>query len=234
VSAGLVGALHPVPAGAIGPTETKVACAVQPDAAWACLALVGDADPGGADPRPLGTMAFFVDAISSSAFLGQCTLGPTGSSSVSACLQFLFIPPGHHTVWAVYYPASGSPSTGSVASDDVGNPSAPPPDPTDTRVLCQPTAAAGAAQPLFCGVVVADDDSDAGPAAPTGTVAFFRDAISTSAFIGQCRLRPNVPSGLSDCGVVTAQLPPGSNTIWAVYYGDGNYQISVGSDPIVI
>jgi hypothetical protein len=239
VTTGLVWALSPAPAGAIGPTETEVACAVQPDAPapnfrYRCAALVGDADPG-ADPDPTGTVVFFLDAISSSAFLGQCTVGAAATpGGVTGCGTIdVFIPPGQHTVWAVYYPAAGSPYSGSVASEDVGNPSVPPPDPTDTHALCVPTSAPGAAQPLQCVALVVDDDSDAGPP-PTGTVAFFLNAISTSAFIGQCTLVFGVTSGFSLCEVRTTPVPPGSHTIWAVYYGDANYQGSVDSDPIVV
>jgi hypothetical protein len=235
---GLVSALNPLPANAIGPTESKVACSPQGGTSWFCVGFVADADPG-ADPHPTGTFAFFLDAISTSTFLGQCTLGPffppPGRAGCGNFASFLTIPAGQHTVWGVYYPAAGSPYSGSVGSDDVGNPAVAPPDPTDTRAFCTPTGAPGTTQPLSCGAFVVDDDSDPGPP-PEGTVAFFLNAISSSTWIGQFTLQPTA-AGMSQSGTITAvSVPPGSHTIWAVYYpaAGSPYQGSVDSDPIVV
>jgi hypothetical protein len=233
VTTGLVWAMNPLPAAAVGPTDIAVGCAQATATTVNCTAGVADEDPG-ADPDPAGTVAFFLDAISTSGFLGQCTLSPLGGPGGNAVCTAngLTVPAGPHTVWAVYYPAAGSPYSGSVDSDDIGNPAVAPPDPTDTGVICAPATPPGTPGPLDCWVVVADDDSDVGPGV-TGTVAFFLNAISTSAFLGQCSLAPVAP-GRGVCRITLPSVPAGSNTVWAVYYGDANYQGSVESDPIVI
>jgi hypothetical protein len=227
----------PPPPPAPKSSETKVACAIQAVAIYACAAVVGDADPG-VDADPTGTVAFFLDAISTSGFLGQCTLGSLlGPGGLSGCVSGdLAVPSGPHTIWAVYYPAGGSPYAGSVGNDDVGNPAVATPDPTDTKVLCVPTAAAGTTQPLDCQALVADDDGDAGPGSPTGTVAVFRDAIATDAFVGQCTLSPVAPAGLSACPpLATSPVPAGESTMWDVFYPtDANYQTSVDNDPVTV
>jgi hypothetical protein len=225
------------PAYAIGPTQTVVACAVQtpyaPNATYSCGALIGDADPR-FDSDPGGTVAFFLDAISTPAFLGQCTTTAVGTlGGLSACgLVDVSIPPGAHTVWGIYYPAPGSPYDVSVGNDDVGNPAAGPPDPTDTVVLCVPTSVGGVAQPLACVGFVVDDDSDPG-ISPTGTVALFRNGINSPNFLGQDTLEFS-SDGFSFFVVDTTPVPPGASTIWALYHGDVMYQASVGNDQVTV
>jgi hypothetical protein len=233
------------PAAAVGPTETIVLCSVNSTAGGNmtlnCSARVGDADPG-ADPDPIGTVAFFLNTISSNTFITQCSLISFGQpGGLSGCtLTTPAIPAGPATIWAVYYPASGSPYTGSVDSDDVTNVPTAPPDPTDTKILCVPTGAAGVAQPLFCTAIVADDDGDPGPSSPTGTVAFFLNSISSSAFLGQCTLEAPTLTGLARCdfppgGVTTPAVGPGPVTIWGVYYPNtANYQGSVDNDQVTV
>jgi hypothetical protein len=225
------------PALATGPTETKVACAqatLAPTNTVDCEAMVVDADPG-VSPDPSGVIAFFLDAISSSTFLGQCSpvatsvfISPAGASACHS--GQIVVPTGQHTVWAVYYPGSGSPYQGSVGSDDIGNPDVDNPEPSDTRVLCAPSSATQ----LDCFAVVADDDVDVSPD-PPGTVAFFLNAISSSAFLGQCPLTDLFGSagGVSACRA-TVTAPAGTNTIWAVYYPSSLYAGSVDSDQVTV
>jgi hypothetical protein len=157
-------------------------------------------------------------------------LGPGG---LSGCVSQLAVPAGAHTVWGVYF--GDATYDVSVGNDDVGNPAVASPDPTDTKVLCVPTAAAGTDQPLDCQALVADDDADVGPGSPTGVVAVFRNAISSNAWVGQCTLQP-VSFGLAGCfPLVTSPVPPGTSTMWGVFYPDNAlYQISVESDEVTV
>jgi hypothetical protein len=235
------------PASAAEASETITLCAVQyvgnGSMTLTCTARVGDATPG-VGPDPEGTVVFFYNAISSNAAVGQCTLGTLGTpGGLSVCTTLPTItglPVGPATIWAVYYPAAGSPYEISVDSDDVGNPPTAPPDPTDTKILCVPTGPAGVAQPLACTAIVADDDGDPGPGSPTGTVAFFLNSISSSAFLGQCPLETLLATGLTRCtvppgGVTTPAVGPGPVTIWGVYYPDtANYQGSVDNDTVTV
>jgi hypothetical protein len=198
-------------------SATRVLCAqgtTPPNNTLSCKALVGDATPG-ASVDPEGVVAFFLNAISSNTFIGQCTLGPQqtagGSGGLSKCgVETTAVPAGPQTVWAVYYPAAGSPYQGSVDSDDVGNADVDNPEPSDTKGLCVDTDTAGSTQALNCHALVADDDSDVSPD-PAGTAAFFRQAISSNTFLGQCTLGPSVTGGpaltggVSQCGTTTSQ-----------------------------
>jgi hypothetical protein len=204
-----------------------------------CVADVGDGNPG-VGPDPTGTVVFFLNAISSNAFIGQCTLNPLpGPGGLSKCSAFTSaIPAAPATIWAVYFPAAGSPYDISVDSDDVTNVATAPPDPTDTKILCVPTGPAGVAQPLECAGMVADDDGDPSPA-PTGTVGFFLNSISTSAFLAQCQLGP-ISIGLSECvtppgSVQTSPVGPGPVTIWGSYFPNtGAYTGSVDNDQLTV
>jgi hypothetical protein len=218
--------------GVLEPTETKVVCAVQvAPSEYRCVAIVGDAGPG-AGVDPIGTVAFFLDTISTSSFVGQCTTGalPGTLGGISTCLSNITVPTGPHTIWAVFYrnAAYGV----SVGSDDLGNTSVAPPDPTDTKIVCVPTGTAGTTQPLDCAAAVADDDTDPGPP-PVGVVAFFRDAIASNAFVGQCQLAQAAGQGLSFCRTLTSPVPAGTSTMWGVFYpSNANYQGSVDSDQV--
>jgi hypothetical protein len=235
------------PAAAQEPSKTIALCAVAGVTATTmtlnCDARVGDATPG-VGPDPTGVVAFFLNSISSNAFIGQCTLATLGGpGGLSGCpLITSAIPRQPATIWAVYYPNAASAYSGSVDSDDVTNVTAGPPDPTDTKIICVPTGPAGVAQPLDCQALVADDDGDPGPGAPSGTVAFFLNTISSSAFLAQCTLQP-IPftiTGISRCGepppgIQTSPVGPGTVTIWGAYYPNtANYSGSVDSDTLTV
>jgi hypothetical protein len=139
-------------------------------------------------------------------------------------------PPGPHTVWALYFRQRHL--RGQRGQRRRGQPGGGTTDPTDTKLVCAPAGPASPGVPLDCMSAVADDDVDVGPA-PTGSVGFFRNAINTPGFIGQCGLIPLGP-GLSACGAVTSPVPTGASTIWALYFGDGNYQASADADPVTL
>jgi hypothetical protein len=217
-------------------SATLVLCAEAPGDLLSCEAMVGDATAG-TSAEPAGVVAFFAGSISTNTFLGQCTLQPVfGAGGLAKCgSDGLDDPPGTTTIWAVYYPAGGSPYQISVDSDDVNNADVDNPERSDTKGLCVSTAAAGVAQQLTCHAIVADDDNDVSPD-PAGVVAFFSQAVSSNNFIGQCTLGPSVTGGpalaggISQCGTTTSQLAGGPVTggIWTVYYPTNNYSGSVG------
>jgi hypothetical protein len=174
-------------------------------------------------------VGLFVDAINTPGFIGQCALVPMGGpGGIASCVDIATagIPPGAHTVWALYF--GDATYSASVGSDDAGNPVAGAPKPSDTKVLCAP-AGGGT---LDCASMVADDDIDVSPS-PGGSVGFFRDAINSPGFVGQCTLG-SVGSGISSCRATTSAVPGGASTLWALYFGDALYQASVDADPVTV
>lgn len=117
----------------------------------------------------------------------------------------------------------------------VGSASPNPAGPTTTIVGCsgQPTPPPPPPdQRLGCIVFVGDADPGVDPP-PTGTVGFFLDAINTPSFLGSCTLNSaEGPGGVSFCGRGIPAIPPGSHTIWALYFGGPPYSASVGSDDV--
>ncbi|HUR22396.1 MAG TPA: hypothetical protein VMZ73_00845 [Acidimicrobiales bacterium] len=183
---------------------------------------MADADPG-VDVSPAGTVAFFLDTIAPTNSLGTCTLSLAGGlGGMSFCVHDLAVPSGPHTILANYI--GGGPYSPSVGVDDVNNPPAGPPEPSETRGICAPLTAPGVAGPLQCDVLVTDDDSDVSPN-PTGTVTFYLNAVSAPNQIGTCSLTLSGIGGLAVCGAptVTAPVPAGASVVWAVYSGDGTF-----------
>jgi hypothetical protein len=235
MAAGLFWTVAPASAGSSAATQTIIGCASQtppPPGDTACLVFVADATPG-VGPAPTGTVGIFLDAINTPGFLGQCTLSSAGGpGGISFCVSDVVIPAGTHTVYALYF--GGGTYAASVGSDDVNKPSSGPPEPSQTKVVCAPTTAPGVAGPLHCEAIVVDDDIDVSPI-PTGTVGFFRNAINTPGFIGQCSVI-GFGSGLALCSApaVTSSVPAGASTIWALYFGNATYTSSAGSSPVTV
>jgi hypothetical protein len=230
------------------PSEVKPECApsdfVTPPAGFVtykCTAVVAENDAGGPDVKPTGTVAFYLNGINSPNFLGQCVLAPTpGPGGISECQVPVFTSPavatGTQTIFAEY--SGDATYLGSVGSDTVGQPASGPPNkPSDTSVLCAPSAApVGGTQTLKCTALVADNDAGTDPR-PTGTVGFFVDGINSPNFLGQCTLTALPGSepgrGISHCTLAnTSPVTVGAHTIYAMYFGDAVYAPSVDSDGV--
>jgi hypothetical protein len=117
-------------------------------------------------------------------------------------------------------------------SELAGPAAANPAGPTSTKVLCAHVVAEPPGEYL-CSAVVADADPGLDPP-PSGFVGFYLDGINTPEFLAQCPLTPLStpgPGGIAGCQSALP-VPSGPHTVWAIYYGDGPYQKSVGSDDV--
>jgi Ca2+-binding RTX toxin-like protein len=201
-------------------TTTKLTSSPNPSASGSSVTFTATVVPTGTPPsNPTGTVDFYQCATascSSTKPLGSGSLGAHGQARYSTSSLAV----GTDFIEAIYQgaPTDFSGSTSNVITQVVTAPIA-----TTTALTSSPNPS-GLGKPV---TLTATVTKSSGSAAPTGTVSFYSGTPSGT----QSPLGTGTLNASAKATFVTSSLPAGTDSLYAVYSGDTNFETS--TSPVI-